>query len=343
MMRFALSFGTAVALFISVACQAQQGSVDKFDTLDLSGPFLGLEPPGVKPALFAPGIISSGFDEHEISFSPDGTELFLAMPNPAHSQFFIIHMKQREGGQWTKPEVATFSGNYYDRGPQFSPDGNRVYFNSMRPKSGMGEPGDFDIWYVEKTERGWSEAMNLGPPVNTQNGESYPSFTNDGTMYYCVTPGSSFGPADIYRARPVNGGFAEPERIGYPLNGDTDDFYPVVAPDESYLVFVSNDRAGSFGGNDLYISFQQKSGAWSEPVNMGEEFNTKGWENSPKISSDGRYFFFITHNQAPPQWPAERLSYEELIVNWQSPETGSFDIYWVEARILEQFRKQSGE
>ena len=41
----------------------------------LKGPYLGQEPPGLKPEIFAPGIISTKkFKEFSGTFSPDGKE-----------------------------------------------------------------------------------------------------------------------------------------------------------------------------------------------------------------------------------------------------------------------------
>ena len=43
----------------------------------LTGDYLGQTPPGSTPVIFAPGIVSTaGKNEHTLSFSPDGTEMF---------------------------------------------------------------------------------------------------------------------------------------------------------------------------------------------------------------------------------------------------------------------------
>ena len=43
----------------------------------LKGPYLGQKPPGMKPEIFAPGIISKGYSEYAITFTPNGKELYL--------------------------------------------------------------------------------------------------------------------------------------------------------------------------------------------------------------------------------------------------------------------------
>ena len=42
---------------------------------ELKGPYLGQEPPGDIPKLFAPGLLGAGGQETSITFSPDGREL----------------------------------------------------------------------------------------------------------------------------------------------------------------------------------------------------------------------------------------------------------------------------
>lgn len=65
--------------------------------------------------------------------------------------------------------------------------------------------------------------------------------------------------------------------------------HPTVAPDGSFLIFVSN-KPGGFGGTDLYIAHRTEEG-WSEPENLGPEINTEGSEMFPFISNRGNLYF----------------------------------------------------
>ena len=130
----------------------------------LEGPYLGQTPPGMTPEIFAPGIISTGYHDGCITFSPDGKELFYHFG--AHGRMVILYMKQMDN-RWTAPEVASFSGKYRDGEPHFSHDGNKLLFRSTRPMEGNGEPMKHtDIWIVERTETGWGEPKNPGLSLN---------------------------------------------------------------------------------------------------------------------------------------------------------------------------------
>jgi hypothetical protein len=42
---------------------------------ELTGPYLGLEPPGMEPKLFAPGIVNTGMYTRDVAMTPDGNEI----------------------------------------------------------------------------------------------------------------------------------------------------------------------------------------------------------------------------------------------------------------------------
>ncbi len=48
----------------------------KSELLELTGPYLGQEPLGLIPELFAPGFISTGLSEAVCNFTPDGQEVY---------------------------------------------------------------------------------------------------------------------------------------------------------------------------------------------------------------------------------------------------------------------------
>lgn len=72
----------------------------------------------------------------------------------------------------------------------------------------------------------------------------------------------------------------------------TEDFnsHPTVNTEGSILVFAS-DRAGGFGGTDLWIIQKLADNTWSEPENIGENINTPGNEITPfLVKNDTLYF-----------------------------------------------------
>lgn len=303
MKMIVIMIGISLFIALTAGADAQQD-----DFPDLAGPYLGQKPPGITPEIFAPGIVSrEGIFEHSTAYiTPDLTGIFWIADSASARNRKLMCVELLEG-LWTSPRDAAICKHYSNSNLSFSADGNRLYFSSRMPtgSSKTGELKDSDIWYVEKTRGVWGEPVNTGPPVNTDRTEALGIVLKNGTIYF-----SDYH--DIYRSGYENGGNLESEKLSSPINTDEFDLAPFVAEDESFMIFESS-RSGGFGGTDLYISFKDDSDKWLEPVNLGSEVNTGGHERSPYISPDGKYLFF-----------------------WRV--TDGSDIFWVDARIIEDFR-----
>jgi Tol biopolymer transport system component len=268
----------------------------------LKGPYLGQKPPGITPEIFAPGIISRGYAEYQISFTQDGKELFLWLgENRPYS--VILSMKEDKSG-WGSFHICSFSGKYVDMKCSLSPDGNRLLFSSNRPRQGNGEPEDnLDIWYVERSPEGWSQPRRFDSAVNTDSHDYYPTLSETGNLDFMSDRPGGTGEDDIYYSPLVNGKLTEAVNIGPAVNTILNEGDPYISPDESYLIFCSRDREGGFGNNDLYISFRNPDGSWTQAMNMEETINTAAEEVCPIVSHNGRYFFFQATEKRPDRFP----------------------------------------
>ncbi|HUU05103.1 MAG TPA: hypothetical protein VMZ49_04390 [Patescibacteria group bacterium] len=295
--------------FASFFCLIINGVAQDSNKL-MTGEYLGQTPPGLAPEKFASGLVSTGENELNCTFTPDGNECFFTVWRNGVNTILTI---KKENGQWTKRSVAPFSGVYSDVDPYITSDGKRLYFSSMRPLDVNGESKDSDIWYVEKnSHNSWGNPVHIEDLNTIGKDDYYTSITRDGTMYYSKF-GNHGSPGDIYKAKLVNGVYTKPELLESPINTHSNEHDPFIASDESYLIFTS-DRPGGFGRGDLYISIKKTDGTWSEPKNMGDKINSAGYDFCPMLSHDGKYLFF-TRN-----------------VNRNG------DIYWVSSKIIDSFK-----
>lgn len=285
--------------------------------------------PLTEARVFAEGVVSTADHEDSPGFDRDGRTVYWAYGLPILS---TIVFSRFEGGRWTEPEAAGFSGRYHDRDPFVSPDGRRLYFCSRRPAPGADKPkGDWDIWYVERQASGaWGEPQRLGPPVNTDADELYATQTADGTLYF----GSiRSGDWDLYRARRDGAGFAGPENLGEAVNSKAWDFNPMISPDERFLLF-SSQRPGGPGGINIYVSFR-RDGAWTPARQVGERVNAGAWQYHPMLSPDGRYLFFCAGARGLGSKPLARpVTYRELTESFRGPRNNAGNIYQIELRAL---------
>ncbi len=301
---------------------------------DLRGPYLGQPQPGLEPLLFAPGVVSTGLHEDGgLVFTPDGDELFIRI---AEAPFGIIARMKRLEDHWQPPEVAPFSGRYYEGRLTISPSGDRLYFSSPMPLSGTGPPKDKDIWYVEREPSGWGTPKNLGPPINSDADEIDFSFAANGTIYF-NREGPDV-PFDLYRAELLDGKYAEPLPLGPPVNSEHVEVAPTIAPDESFLVFTSAGRPDQIGSLDLYVTFRDAGGGWTEPVNLGEPVNSPDSDKLSTLSPDGRFLFFVSRRWTEPGWSKTPQSFAQMLKRYDSPGNGKGDVYWVSTEVIERLR-----
>lgn len=331
MNNFAIFAGVLISCVFLITCCAPEDNL-----LVLEGDYLGQKAPGDTPEVFAEGIISHGFHEHHLTISPDGNEMFYASSSGDHKYYVIIHVK-KENNVWLSPEIASFSGEYNDMGPRFSTDGKKLFFCSYRPLNERSEENETqDIWFVVKLGEVWSEPKNLGRPINTEHNETFPSQSSNGTLYFQYFEKKKGSESDIYFSRFENGAYQVPEKLEYGISSEHYDASPFVPPDETYILFQSI-RPDGYGGTNLYISFKNENGTWSDPINLGETINSIGNIIAPMISPDGKYLFFATNGPEDAS-VYQGKPYTDLINLFKSYRNGYGTHYWVEAKIIEHLK-----
>lgn len=322
-------------LFLLTACTKEIPESAKKMT-SLTGDYLGQTPPGQTADVFGLGVVSTGMNERDAAFTPDGREFYYSIWQ--YSRGTIVRMKRIDNG-WTQPHVVSFSGKFNDIEPFITSDGNKLYFASNRPLEG-DEPKDFDIWYVEKNEEGeWGDPVVLGSAINTENDEFYPSLTDEGDLYFTARNDKAFGREDIFVSKFVDGVYQEYENLGDSVNSPKDEFNSFIAKDGSYLVYTTTGFGDGFGGGDLWVTFKKEDGGWTRPENLGDGVNSNKLEYCPSITLDGKYLFF-TSNRVNDRKYDKAISYEQLVKEYNNPYNGAGDIYWVSTEVIDKLKEK---
>lgn len=300
-----------------------------------------LSRPPDKPELFAGSAINTLLSERDFALSPDGNEMFYTIQSPVRGGFqTIVYRRKDASGNWSKPVIPGFAGRYSDLEPAFSVDGKRLYFTSNRPVKGDA-PKDFDIWFVEKVNGKWSEARNLGGPVNTAADEFYPSTTANGNLYFTATYRNGMGKEDIYVAKWDGTGFGTPVALDSAINSPGYEFNAFVSPDESMIIFSSYGRKAELGGGDLYMSMKDSNGKWMPCVNMFF-LNSDKIDYCPFVSFDGRILFFTSERSGLSNFYENKIEYDELIERFSGLLNGGGNIYWVSMKkVMDMFRQEN--
>lgn len=277
------------------------------------------------PELVAPGVISTQLDELNFALSRDGEEVYFTINTPEGALAAIVVSKRRGDG-WSAPETASFSGRYADYDPMIAPDG-RLYFISNRPKpDGSRPPGDFDIYSVKRSGKGWGEPVHLPQPVNSDKPEYYPSLSSDGTLYFSANREGGQGSFDLWRSRLVEGVYQAPENLGPNVNGPGSEVDSWIAPDQSFIIFASYHRPNGLGNGDLYISYFRNN-AWTPARSLGAPINSSAREYCPIGSPDGRWFYWTSKRGAFDTPPARARSVRDIRTTLNDVLNGNGNVY----------------
>lgn len=210
-----------------------------------------------------PSNINTPNNEGAPTFAPDGrTLVFVACvdaygsygPNRQGAGSCDLFITKRVGTQWRNPMNLPGGVNtpHWETQPSLSSDGKTMYF--IRGIMGRDGTKQQDIYRAFLQEDGtWSKAERLSDVVNTPFREESVFIHPDGrTLYFSSDGHPGFGGLDIFMTTlDDNGNWSKPVNLGYPINTAYDENSLLVAANGE-IAFFASDRAGGFGGLDLY-------------------------------------------------------------------------------------------
>lgn len=302
--------------FLWVGCVGEPTPI-KQNTL---GPYMGMTPTQT-PTLLWPEALASSLQEYNGTFNPEGNIFFYTINTP--SQGIIAYAEMQVDSSWSAPRVAPFSGTYSEYDPLFSPDGKRLYFSSERPLTSDSTNGQTHIWFVERSEEGWTKPQWVDLH---QGGTYYSSLTHTGALYF-----NRWDTGDMYKATAQDTGYQVkelPAVINSP-NGEGD---PFISPEEDYLIFRGYNQ--SLGNGDLYISFRIDD-SWTEPENLGEPINSQYHEMCPYVTADKQFFIFASSRISRPYVSEKGAELDALKQKHQGYDNGELNIFYISADFIQ--------
>ncbi len=313
MKRKRIFIGIAV-LIVSVFNNCTRQS----DTSAVKDTYLGQEPPGMTLAVFAPGIVTTDKSESALTVSPDLREVYFIRKSPQEADN-RIWTSRLEDGKLAISEPASFTYDCLEGYPCFTPDGKRLYYISRRPIPGQDTMDDWgQVWFVDKTEDGWSDPTWLDSPIN----ECKPHFLSmekNGTLYFGGSKSDvNGGKRAIFYAELKDSTYSEVKRLPDEINDLVGISHPAIAPDGSYIMVDSFSRENDRITGGVHISFKKPDGSWTRAESMKEAINVPESEIwcSVHATPDGKVIFFEKWTQ----------------------ETSKSDLYWIDAKIIERLR-----
>ena len=305
---------------------------------DPRGPYLGQDPVGSTPEIFAPGLISTGLFERDIIFSDDGNTIYYGIMDLG---LVTVMVTRQVAGSWTQPVVAGFhvDNEFACFEPALSPDGQTVFFlaNQAAPGQTQGRGWANQNIFTSTCKNGlWSPPQAAAAPITTEAAEYFPSLAADGTLYFSRE--DSTGHPFLWSAEPVAGGYDEPQRLPEAVNIGSSCYNAFVARDESFIIACVSGHEANLGPADYWLSARDSLGRWQPARNLGELFNgPERRASSAFLSPDGQFLFFSSARVS--EFKGDRLTRGDLQQMHAGPGNGASDIWWVSAEVLDRFRE----
>jgi len=283
------------------SCNTKKNESKDRDSPTIESPYFGQKPPGLIPEVFAPGVISiNGRSEHGISFSPDLDEVYFSANKKDEET--AIYFSKLKGNKWTPVKRANFTHGVKreELYPFVSLDDKRIYFTALDSIF-----SDEKIWYVNRLEDSWSDAIQLDSPLNDDL-VFYINQAKNGDLFY-----TSISKGKIYYAPNKNGEFPEVQEVELEFG-----HHGFISPSQEYLLLHTQNKENEQRKDaDIYVCFKEKDGTWTKPISFGNEVNSNVNEGGPSITPDCKYMFF-----------------------GRDQEDGTANLYWVSTEVIENLR-----
>jgi len=250
--------------------------------------------------------VNSTWEDYHPTLTVDGERLmftrktqrgmYAGRPVMQEDVYMSVYDKSRNSwGMAQNLGMPVNSKNYNEGAQSISPDGHYLFITICNRDDGVGS---CDLYMSKKEGRSWTEAQNLGQPLNSGKWDAHPSLSSDGkTLYYSSARKGGKGKNDIWRSQlDTNGQWGAPENLSFNTPGS--EITPHMHADGKTLYYSSNGRPG-LGGFDLYYVRMDENGKWGEPVNLGYPINTHQDEHGLVVESSGKFAFLSSERNGP--------------------------------------------
>src|SRR5438034_5241303 len=176
--------------------------------------------------VFAPQNVGSGINTSASEYLPsltiDGKE-FIFTRNNGNEDFYSSTKKK--DGSWDVAKPLENINTPLNEGAQMiSQDGQWLVFTGCNRPDGYG---GCDIYFSFLNADGWSQPVNAGGRINSDQWESQPCLSPDKKdLYFASRRPGGFGVSDIYASHLVNGKWSLPQNLGPQINTFGDEQCP---------------------------------------------------------------------------------------------------------------------
>lgn len=265
----------------------------------------------------------------------DSVVLFTSKRNTAYDgltkkESEDLFMTKLSNNDWSAAELVEQTYSSFKEGSGYmTRDGKTIYFTRCGAPDGIGNCDLYVTQYFEgeievdstyvlgtsnrnsddvleyktvkviKDTSYWTEAINLGETINSENWDSHPTLNaTEDTLYFSSDRIGGFGMSDLYfSAKDKDGDWQKAKNLGPIINTRANEVSPFFHPIYNVLYFSSNGHLLNFGDYDIYKSFKFPKG-FSEPYNIGPLVNGEGTEFYFSIDRKSEYIYYARSEES---------------------------------------------
>lgn len=224
--------------------------------------------------------------------------------------------------------VNTSNNEYF---PCITADNQTLLFTRLLSdsRSYTGRQEDFFMSYYK--EDSWKPAFEVGVPINTVYNEGAPTLSADGNILIFTACESlegygesrkGYGRCDLFVSKKSGNDWTVPYNLGTPVNSRAWESQASLSADGRTLYFVSN-RHNNY---DIWYSTVDNNGVWSEPLKMGPNINTDGYEGSVFIHPDNQTLYFSSDGHVGMGGLDIFVSRKDSLGKWGTPKNLGYPI-----------------
>ncbi len=249
--------------------------------------------------------VNSQWDEVFPVISPDGKTLYYDRkdhPSNIGRSDNIWYSQIQPNGSWGPavnmgPPLNNGRGSFL---ASITPDGNTVLIGGSYPD--VNGKVEFGICTSNRIGNTWSNPVRLKiDSFYTRHRFMEFTLANDGkTMILSLQRDDSYGVRDLYICfMKPDGSWSAPKDMGKDINSAADEGMPFLASDNKTLYYSSDGFAG-YGMVDMFFTkrLDDTWEHWSEPKNLGPDFNTPDWDAYYTIPASGDYAYFVSNKSS---------------------------------------------
>jgi outer membrane protein OmpA-like peptidoglycan-associated protein/tetratricopeptide (TPR) repeat protein len=227
--------------------------------------------------------------------------------------------------------INTPFSEYY---PTLTVDGQQLLFTRRLPTVLDGFENEQEDFYVSsydvKTGK-WLESSPMPFPINTNWNEGAPTISGDGKtiIFVACTDQSGVnyganrtgkGSCDLFITKKINGRWTSPVNLPGSVNTANWETQPSLSADGQTLYFIRAVRSREGRANsDIYVSYLETDGNWSEGQRLPNVINTNANEESVQIHPDGNTLYFASRGHIGLGGSDLFVSRKDVKGNWSRP------------------------